>query len=53
MPSVIVNPGWYETFWYSSRPHHKRGMFSRCLARLGATFVLLASSEVVPNCFHG
>jgi hypothetical protein len=50
MPSFTVNPRWYETFWYSERSHDKRGVFARCLARFGA---VLASSEVVPNCFHG
>jgi hypothetical protein len=53
MPSFTVNADWYETFWYSKGPHHKRGAFLRCLARLGATIMLTASSEVVPDCFHG
>ena len=50
MPSFTVNPRWYETFWYSERTHDKRGAFSRWLAHFRA---VLASSDVVPNCFHG
>ena len=53
MPSFIVNPDWYESFWYSDGPHHKPGFFSRRLARLGAIIVLLAGSGAVLNCFHG
>jgi hypothetical protein len=53
MPSFIVNPGWYEAYWYSEGPHHKRKFFSRRLARFGAIIVLLAGSEVVLHCFHG
>jgi hypothetical protein len=53
MPSFTVNPGWYETFWYSAGSHHKHGAFSRCLARIGTAIVLMASSEAVANCFHG
>lgn len=53
MPSFIVNPGWYDTYWYSERPNHKRGSFSRRLAYLGVTIVLLAGGSVVLNCFQG
>jgi hypothetical protein len=53
MPFFTINPGWYETFWYNEGRHFKRGVFSRCLAGLGATIVLMASSEVVSDCFHG
>ena len=53
MPSFIINPGWYETFWYSEGPHHKRGSFSRRLAYLGATIVFLVGSGVALNCFQG
>jgi hypothetical protein len=53
MPSFMINPGWYETFWYSEGPHHKRLSFSRRLTYLGMTIVLLAGSGVVLNCFQG
>jgi hypothetical protein len=53
MPSFIVNPGWYDTYWYSEGPHHKRGSFSRRLSRLAAAIVLLVGSGVVLNCFQG
>jgi hypothetical protein len=53
MPSFIINPGWYDTFWYSEGPHHKRGSFSCRLAYLGATIVFLVGSGVALNCFQG
>lgn len=52
MPSFEVNPGWYETFWYSERPNPKCRSFSHGLVGLAAIVVLLASSGVVLTYIH-
>jgi hypothetical protein len=36
-----INPGWYNTFWYSERPHRQRGSYSCALALFAAIVALL------------
>jgi len=38
-----INPGWYDTYWYSERPHRQPNVYSRGFARFAAIAVLLLS----------
>jgi hypothetical protein len=48
-----VDPGWYESYWYSDRPHPERRSVSGSLARFGVLALLLAGSGVALSYVHG
>lgn len=48
---LAVNPDWYNTYWYSDRPHREGKAFTRILARVTIATLLLVSSGVVVSHF--
>jgi hypothetical protein len=52
MSDFIVDPGWYEAYWYGDRLRSERRSLSGNLARLAVLVVLLAGSGLVLDHFH-
>jgi hypothetical protein len=49
---LLVDPGWYESYWYGDRPPPRRRSVSPGLARLALLVVLLAGSGLVMASVH-
>jgi hypothetical protein len=49
---LVVNPGWYDAYWFSDRPQPERRSLSGSLARFAVLVVLLAGSGLVLEHFH-
>jgi hypothetical protein len=48
-----INPGWYDTYWYSDRPRPKHRSFPGSVARFAMLVMLLAGSGVALSHLHG
>lgn len=51
-PPFVPDPGWFERYWYSTRPEPKHRSLSPGLARFAVLVALLATGGVMLSKHH-